>query len=307
MATSERHIKRRQISHTDCQSLLLCYAKFHHQQSVSAMPKSSSSRRDCSEDIDDYLSSLLRKTHLGSNYHGDQTASIILGKGDDSKTFVIHTKILTSTSKFFKEALRSCKGDNKNKILLGDHCPLAFEVVYRYLYSGDIWDTKFKRGGLRTDCFWFRIFNIAHLTDLDDLTKGVYTYIKHKIFCTWDTLPSQPFVHELYEHDCKHYPLRQYIIAVYAYNMFHISRRDQNASSMNYLLRREPRFAREVLRQIILLGDPSCTCWKDPKQNPRFDVPAYDYFEECQAHEQEEADQRAWEEEQDGEKERHGR
>lgn len=65
---------------------------------------------------------------------------VVVGKGEDSTTFVVHEPLVTASSAYFRNALAmaSEEGANSSRIELKEWSPTIFGLVNRYLYTGVI-------------------------------------------------------------------------------------------------------------------------------------------------------------------------
>ena len=83
------------------------------------------------------MTSTKRKFPLMSTSHGTELAKVVVGKDANQRTFLIHRNLLAQPSEYFNRALKGkFKESSDGVIVLSNHDPLAFEVVYQFLYSG---------------------------------------------------------------------------------------------------------------------------------------------------------------------------
>src|SRR5277367_3743838 len=71
--------------------------------------------------------------------HGSEMATVIVGRGDQAQTFTIHKHLLCQASSYFYGALQGkFRESRKATLKLEGDCPMVFEVLYHWLYSGSV-------------------------------------------------------------------------------------------------------------------------------------------------------------------------
>jgi hypothetical protein len=90
--------------------------------------------------------------------HGTDITTLNIGSGENARTFAMHKELLCTASPFFDAALKSqFKESSKNTLTMADVCPMAFAVLYTYLYSGQVKGASFyTHDMIPDDLFWLR-------------------------------------------------------------------------------------------------------------------------------------------------------
>jgi hypothetical protein len=126
---------------------------------------------------------------------------VTVAKVSTTRTFTIHKSLLCNALKYFDSALNDGFEETTDSLTLPDDCPLAFEVRYQYLYSGQVKQhavmvhgRRHLPGATMAACIQARrlptvrpLQNIAY-----DRLKNIFSQEKH-------IRPTLEFVVELYD------------------------------------------------------------------------------------------------------------
>jgi hypothetical protein len=80
---------------------------------------------------------------LSAAEQGSEITTVNVGTGLDLQTFKIHKNLLCKASKCFDGALNDGFMESSGNINLPSDHPVAFEVLYQWLYSGFIREASF--------------------------------------------------------------------------------------------------------------------------------------------------------------------
>jgi|SRR5271154_1848039 len=149
--------------------------------------------------------------------HGTTVVTVIVGRGDQAQPFTIHKNLLSRASSYFCSALKSNFREGcKETLELEEDCPMIFEVLYRWLYSGYIFEANnYTQGRIPDDVLWLRVYKFADMRLLDELQGEAYTALKQTFHSEERQAPSLEFVAELFNSEMLH--LQQYIVGHTAY------------------------------------------------------------------------------------------
>lgn len=182
--------------------------------------------------------------------HGRQMIDVHISTGTTRKTFFIHKSLLCSASPYYSKRLEGNFSDSQqNEMQLEDECPMAFHVLYQYLYSGQVLHANFfTQSRIPDDVLWLRTYKLAHHTQIDSLLIKSYENIRQVFRVDFRAVPSTMFISELYDADDCQEELRLYIVAhaaFWIYNYIYGDWRDWDV-----LLELQPTFGTAVARQL---------------------------------------------------------
>ena len=145
--------------------------------------------------------------------------TVTVGSEDDRRDFIVHKALLCAASAYFTAALDGSFAEAQQGVLhLKDHCPMAFEVLYQYIYTGQtqpsVFYTKF---GVKSDTLWLRTFRLADAIMIEDLKGIAYRCLREYLGSWVPTPPSQTFIDELFSHGFPEAGLQNYVVAHTAY------------------------------------------------------------------------------------------
>ena len=149
------------------------------------------------------------------------------------RTFHVHKNLLAQASDYFDRALNGDFAESAGTIDLHRHCPIAFEVVYQWLYSGRKltaeevaelrhYSQRYEKSEDGLSLFWMRLFNLADETMIVELK--VYAYENLLMFCGKSTADmmaaSDSLVKELFDPESRQPILQEYFAWVAAYILY---------------------------------------------------------------------------------------
>ena len=231
------------------------------------------------------------KFPLPSSQHGSDMATIIVGQDDKQRQFYIHRNLLAQASEYFDRALNGKFTESAGTIKLSRHSPVAFEVVYQWLYSGqklalsqlkDLHDcdshNKDPEGGCSLD--WLRLYNLADETLITEIKIHAYQMLIKPYNCTGELLmaASTGLVAELFDDEWSQSTLQEYFAWVAAYVLFDrkaefVSNVDQKRWSDSW--KDHPKYASMILDRIVTLsGDPDHAHLMHPANDQKFSIQA---------------------------------
>lgn len=214
---------------------------------------------------------------LHPELHGTELITIRVGQAKWCRSFKVHKEVLCKSSKFFNGALHNgFKEDDEGTIKLDDQDPIAFSVLYHYLYSGSVQQADFyTKNRITDDVLWLRTFKLADATMMQPLLHIAYDRIRGLFKSSELRHPSVLFAHELYDPEYPQEKLAEYIVAHSAYFITHNLR--FGAVSYDWqdwvkLIDSVAPFGLDVGRQVAKVGSRKYTGFKDhPDEDPRFD------------------------------------
>ena len=159
---------------------------------------------------------------IPASIHGTSTILVNVGIGPAMRSFSIHQGLLRKASPYFASRLSGNYEDGKHgEIDLGDDCPLAFEVLYQFLYSGKVIKAKFyTQAQIEDDVLWLRVYKLADKRMVERLQEIAYDKLKDIFTYKQREVPSSRFVDELFSTDCESCDqLQCYLIAHTAFWM----------------------------------------------------------------------------------------
>jgi hypothetical protein len=172
------------------------------------------------------------KFPLLSKTHGSQLATVTVGTGPKQHTFSIHKQLLAQASPYFDRALNGpFLESTSNTLTLERLCPIAFEVLYQWLYSGKkltIADFS-KFGGMAEyyeteawdQLFYLRLFVLGDETMVLELKIHAYERLvgsRHGFFSlSAGCMPKTNFLAELFNTETPQVVLQDYLVAYAAW------------------------------------------------------------------------------------------
>lgn len=211
---------------------------------------------------------------LPSIDHGELITTVVVGRGKHAKNFAIHRQLLRNESPKFDRLLSE---ERQDVVHLEDECPIAFAVVYHYLYSGSIWEVNFYPNKKdEDDAFWFRAYKASTALEMKELQTLIFAVI---VVCLWGSqgtrLPSNGFVSLLFDGKEGHFQhVRDFIIDVSGYSFVtgNLESKFTLARWINRLEGNESYAAAVMIRvcQLKALGPDSWTF--KPEKDPKYAV-----------------------------------
>ena len=122
-----------------------------------------------------------------------------------TRTFAVHRSLLRLASASFEDELEYIPKGSQKKLELEDDCPMAFEVLYHWMYSGRVYDHTFYPTGTQTpdDLFWLEVYIFAGRRLLQNLQKESFLKLRHKFNGLCGEVPSLALLEELFCSECQ--------------------------------------------------------------------------------------------------------
>ena len=200
---------------------------------------------------------------------GLEVTSVVVGRGDDSRSFTMHTKLLTNSSPFFESAI-AVQANGQHTLNLSQFRPTAFETVYQYLYAGDFPSTElWLNKDPLTDLDWLNVFKISVHTGLHGLASKLYDIFIKKLPDANQTFAvSEEFLCELFasEPTKAASQLQQLIVAMTAYSLLNITAGVWYECLWNSRFRCDAKFSALVLQRMSKLRAHEKMRQRRPKQ-----------------------------------------
>ena len=144
-------------------------------------------------------------TSLRSTDHGTTVVTVTVGKHDSSsksnpQTFTIHKNLLCLQSKFFDNAFNSDFKEAEDLHMDSpEDYPETFEVLYRWLYSGQIESVDFyTTSGISPALFWFLVYAMADRLLVTQLQAAAFGKLKEIFSDSVQVVPPARLVVELF-------------------------------------------------------------------------------------------------------------
>jgi hypothetical protein len=154
---------------------------------------------------------------LPATTHGTKIVNVHVGSGSIMQIYSIHKSLLCVASDYFIGALAGNFEESSTQVLELKHdCPIAFEVLYQWLYSGAIHHASFyTRSRITDDVLWLRVYKLANASLVDKLQEVAYSRLRDMFNMRSKVVPSLQFIEELYQHEEKevHEHVKDYIVA----------------------------------------------------------------------------------------------
>ena len=154
------------------------------------------------------------KLPMPAHQHGKEMVTVIVGNDSDSEEFSIHQSLACAASQYFRAALNSgFQGSTTNTVKLGHECPMAFAVLYHFLYTGQVSEdtTFYTQNRIPEDLHWLRTLKLADFTFVHSLLLVAYERLRQMFSVNSSRIPSTAFIDELYD-DAPQEKLQQYIV-----------------------------------------------------------------------------------------------
>ena len=146
--------------------------------------------------------------------HGMELVKVKVGRSDCSQEYFVHKSLLCQASPYFSAALSGNFSGAKDCVTLSKEHPLAFDVLYHYLYSGKVEHANFYvHDKTRHDLFWLRVIKLADATMINHVLRVAYDRLRELFSSKTRVVPSSEFVNELYDVDTPQNILQDYVVA----------------------------------------------------------------------------------------------
>jgi hypothetical protein len=154
---------------------------------------------------------------LPASTHGTKIVNVHVGSGSIMQIYSIHKSLLCTASDYFIGALAGSFEESSTQVLeLKRDCPIAFEVLYQWLYSGAVHHASFyTQSRITDDVLWLRVYKLANASLVDKLQEVAYSRLRDMFNMRSKAVPSLQFIEELYEHEEKeaHEHIKDYTVA----------------------------------------------------------------------------------------------
>ena len=210
-------------------------------------------------------------------------ALVHVGQEPLQQSFHLHKQLLAQASDYFDRALNGDFKESAGTLVLKHHCPIAFEAVYQWLYSGqkpeadrfesfeDI--SKFYHDDdIWHQLFYLRLFSLADETMIVDLKIHAYDTLTKRFFPKGPSaMPETNFLKELFETDTPLTLLQEYLVDYAAWIISNRVAKDPGVWAAAF--REVPLYGASVLQTITIHANTSLDVTKalqHPYQNPKF-------------------------------------
>lgn len=209
---------------------------------------------------------------IHANEHGIEMTVVKVDLGKRSQEFKIHKSLLVKTSPYFARALTGeFKEATESVICLKEHDPIAFSVLYQYIYTGNVHAADFySKGTIPDDLLWLRTFNISDATMVHPLLHIAYDRLRSEFSGTTRHVPSFSFISELFNAEYPQQDLEDYVAAHSAHWI--LSRSCGHWKDWVVLMDAVPHYGVAVAKQMTKRQSPEYRASKDhPTDDPHFD------------------------------------
>ena len=187
---------------------------------------------------------------LNARDHGTEMVTVNVGNKCAMQAFSVHKGLLRKASDYFEGALAgSFQEGIGNQLDLPNDCPMAFEVIYQWLYSGEVLRAKFyTQDRIPEDTLWLRVFKMAQYQLVDDVQKVAYGRLRCIFQSQSRYVPSRLYIQELYSKDNPQEFLQEFTVAHTAFWIRNSSRGDYR--EWEALFSRKKTFGNQVAIQL---------------------------------------------------------
>ena len=186
---------------------------------------------------------------MPAHQHGKDMITVKVGKDELCQEFSIHKNLICAISPYFKGALNpGFKTSVDKTVKLEEECPMAFAVLYHFLYTSKVSDetTFYTEGKIPKDLHWLRTLKLADFTLVHPLLLIAYERVRQLFSSTGNRVPSIAFIDELYD-EVPLVNLQQYIVGHTVFWIRGLS--DQDWKEWKAVLDRRPQFGVAVAVQ----------------------------------------------------------
>jgi BTB/POZ domain len=208
---------------------------------------------------------------IPSEQHGSEMMKVCVGSGKAQKVLTIHRNLLARASARFRAAFRNFKEGKENEIEFKHDCPMAFEVLYQYMYSGHVQSTEFyTQSTVPDDVHWFRTLKLADATMVSEVQRISYQRLRKVFNKRKRRVPSITFMNELYDDEAPQHKIREFIVAHSAFCIQNDSK--DNWQEWRTLMDEQTEFAAAVGVQLAkTLSSAFTGCKEHPTKDTSFD------------------------------------
>ena len=174
--------------------------------------------------------------------HGTEMVMVKVGRHEKCQEFSVHKRLITTVSLYFKGALNpGFQTTAKDTVILEHQCPLAFAVLFNYVYTGIVYQDAsfFTQSSVQDDVLWLRTLKLAHITLIHPLLLISDLRIRRLFGDDVNKVPSTAFVDELYD-ETPQEDLQKYIVAHTCYWIINDPAKDWK--EWKALFERQPEF-----------------------------------------------------------------
>lgn len=209
---------------------------------------------------------------LNPQKHGTEIITLAIGKGGRRQTFMMHKEVLCKASSFFNRTLENgFREAIEAKITLADQDPIAFGVLYQYLYSGNVHKADFyTQERIPDDLLWLRTFKLADATMLQPLIHIAYDRLREAFNPKSLQAPTVVFLRELYDQEYPQEELAEYVVAHCAH-CIHAGGLRPGWETWTKLIDSSAPFGVDVARQLVKLCAQDYNSGGHPQNDRHFD------------------------------------
>ncbi len=139
---------------------------------------------------------------IRSTDHGSEMITVTVGKHEENtEQSTIHRNLLSAASKYFDGAINDGFRESTEGIRLPEDCPVAFEVIYQYLYSGKIQDSAswYTDSLMSDELLWLRVYNLGDCRLMEGLQEAAYERLRRTFDMNNCSPPALDFMIELFD------------------------------------------------------------------------------------------------------------
>jgi BTB/POZ domain len=217
--------------------------------------------------------------------HGTEFCKVIVGKTPKQRTFAVHKDLLANASEYFDRELNGSFSEaaGERVLRLERHCPIAFEALYQWVYTGrkykieDVRDMKgfgqlgdFYGTASFDDLYYLRHFELADESMTSELKRFAYERLTLDGYTAYSGWPGTELMNELFDTDCPQPLLQEYFAAHAAYRILerHVFK---DSSRWQELFDAHPEYSRMVLvSQLQMANSQLYPKLVHPSKDPRF-------------------------------------
>lgn len=197
--------------------------------------------------------------------HGIEVITITVGNEDISQTFAVHKNLICMHSEYFRKAFTcSYREGNDGHMNLPEDWPESFEVLYSWLYSGQVEAADFyTKGAISPALFWVSVYLMGDRLLVQQIQSIAFDRMTEIFNNTVQVVPNPRFIDELFSHETADSLLETYMIR---HSAFWLTTSTHNDSiGWEGALKANKRFGVGVA---VLIAKIVSTDWKGSKIHP---------------------------------------
>jgi hypothetical protein len=191
---------------------------------------------------------------MPASKHGLEMITVVVGEKSKwpAQTFAIHRNLLYLASAVFARKIDALgKGSSDITLKLPRDCPMAFAILYQWLYSGKILSTSFyvPDNEIRRNLFWLEVYTFADSRGLTHIRESAFQKLRWSFNGTSSRLPSKAFIKRLLRADCEGV-LQEYMVCHVAFWLLQATERDNWSSRPGSRADHQGRFMLQVASKV---------------------------------------------------------